>query len=477
MMPKTHTAQSKYSPLFNSPQKKAILAAFAPLLMLPFSTSAQLYWGDSSYTGTASDASSWYTDAAGTTVSGSAPSGDDIIFNTTPANNAGGTVTLDSNLTVDSITFSTSGNTTVEDDGVSNRTISIGSGGITLDAGSGTVKIGDGGAQQTRTDLTTSQTWTNNSDSSLTVRYIALEAGAGAQTLTLSANGAGSITTPFKIEEHGSSQLSLVVDSAGTGQVRLSSATGGSAFSGGATVLRGHLRIDGSNSAGNSDIVLGNTTGSGDAKLTIKNDIFNSDLNVRAGSSGTKSLDNAYTAGTTDYRGNITLNDSLTISSRAMTISGDISGAGGITKVSGSLLTLSGNNTYTGNTTIEAGNFALHEDGTLNFSIGANGTSNQIDATLAGDVTLDGTFNFDLSGADLTDGNSWTIVAASSATYGATFDITGFTENAGIWTKDGFAFSEATGELAYAVPEPSMAALILGGAALAVVGKRRRSKS
>ncbi|MDQ8206399.1 PEP-CTERM sorting domain-containing protein [Coraliomargarita sp. SDUM461003] len=472
-----HLAKTHQPKPANSLQKATRRAIVSSILALPLTTSAQLYWGDASYSGTTSTAASWYSDADGTTVSGTAPSSDDITFNTNPVNSTGGTVTLDSNLAVNSITFSTSGNTTIEDDGTSNQIISIGSGGITMDAGSGIVKIGDGGARQTRTDLTASQTWTNNSDSTLTARYISLQAGSGIQTLTLSANGAGSIITPFKVEEHGSSQLSLIIDSAGSGQVRLSSATGGSAFSGGATVLRGHLRIDGSNSAGNSDVTLGNTTGSSEAKLTIKNNIFTSDLTVQSGSSGTKSLDNAYTAGVTDYQGNITLDDNLTLSTRSMTISGDISGAGGITKTSGTILTLSGNNSFIGNTSIEAGNFALDENGTLSFQIGANGNNNQIDATEGVNISLDGTFNFDLTGAELTDGNSWTIVSASSVTYGATFDIVGFTENAGIWTKDGFAFSEATGELAYAVPEPSTAALILGCAALTLVNKRRRTKA
>ena len=40
-----------------------------------------------------------------------------------------------------------------------------------------------------------------------------------------------------------------------------------------------------------------------------------------------------------------------------------------------------------------------------------------------GTVNLDGLFDLDLSGANLTTGNSWTLVSGSAATYGSTFSV------------------------------------------------------
>ncbi|HWY74229.1 MAG TPA: autotransporter-associated beta strand repeat-containing protein, partial [Verrucomicrobiae bacterium] len=51
--------------------------------------------------------------------------------------------------------------------------------------------------------------------------------------------------------------------------------------------------------------------------------------------------------------------------SGALTISGVVSGAGGITKVDGGLLTLSGANTFTGGLTINGGTVAITSDGNL----------------------------------------------------------------------------------------------------------------
>jgi autotransporter-associated beta strand protein len=120
--------------------------------------------------------------------------------------------------------------------------------------------------------------------------------------------------------------------------------------------------------------------------------------------------------------------------------------------------TFSGNNTYTGNTVIDQADqsFVLTSTGALKFKMGANGVSTQIigAAQTLGTVTLNGTFNIDLTGASIANGNSWQIVAAAllpTTTFGANFNVAGFTEASDVWTKvdgsDTWTFSESTGVL------------------------------
>jgi hypothetical protein len=77
-------------------------------------------------------------------------------------------------------------------------------------------------------------------------------------------------------------------------------------------------------------------------------------------------------------------------------------------------------------------------------------------------VNLNGDFLFDLSGAGIGMGDSWTIVNVGSLTetFGATFTVKNFTDNLdNTWTYTTgpgqyYTFTEATGVLNY-VPEPA----------------------
>lgn len=95
-------------------------------------------------------------------------------------------------------------------------------------------------------------------------------------------------------------------------------------------------------------------------------------------------------------------------------------------------LTLSGSNSYTGNTTMgqEYANLILSSSSSSKFAPGANGVCNQITAlvdqnTGTGTVDISGNFIVDLSGADITDGNAWTLVdvANLNETFGGSFQI------------------------------------------------------
>lgn len=138
-------------------------------------------------------------------------------------------------------------------------------------------------------------------------------------------------------------------------------------------------------------------------------------------------------------------------------------------------LTLSGENTYVGNTTVHAGTLTLDQVGSLRFVIGASGVNNGILGT--GTVQLDGEFVFDLSNA--APAGSWEIVDITNlaATFSGTFSVAGFNDAGGdLWTKivgeSTYTFNEGSGMLT-AVPEPGTWVLLLGAGILFLFRSRR----
>jgi len=453
---------------FRSLQTTALMALLFLAVFSPRAAAAPLYWGQTAYSsgsiyvGTAATPGNWFTDASGTTPSGAGPnSTNDLIFNTT-GNNLGGDVTVNAELSARSLTFNTTGATRLVQSG--NITLGLGAGGITLGASSGNVTIGTGNFLTTR--LTTSQTWTNNSTSTLTVRSLATYSGAGATTLTLNATGTGAISFSQNITENSGDPLALVIDSAGAG---LTSIFGTSnTYSGGTTIKRGALSAYGT--LGSGEILLGDTTGSSAAILNVRSGTsnavpFTNNITVRAGSSGAKTLTTNASGGVV-LNGTLTLDDNLAFTaSTDGTIAGAISGTGDLVKGGNAALILTGDSTSSGDLTINAGAFTLTDTGSLTFTIGADGVNNQLNGSSTGAVTLNGTFNFNILGSAYVDGNSWSIVTVSNETYGATFAVSGFTQVDNIWTNgSGFTFTESTGMLTYAVPEPSTFAFLIGGA-------------
>jgi autotransporter-associated beta strand protein len=126
--------------------------------------------------------------------------------------------------------------------------------------------------------------------------------------------------------------------------------------------------------------------------------------------------------------------------------------------------TLSGINTYSRNTTVNDGTLIVSQSGSLRFRPTTNGVTNTLTGTGTATLTYEGTVDLDLSAANTTDGNAWTIVAVGS--FGtATFtpaavnsSLGAFTETAdasGIWelatASSKWTFSTLDGTLEYAV--------------------------
>jgi len=129
-----------------------------------------------------------------------------------------------------------------------------------------------------------------------------------------------------------------------------------------------------------------------------------------------------------NYPGNIALATTTILnylSSATQTLSGAISGAGSLSVGGGGTVTLSGVSTFAGNTTIAAGSALVlaSTTGDYKFTV-TDTTTNKI--TGGGTATLNGKFTIDSSAVTVTSG-SWTLVDATTKSFGGTFNLAGFT--------------------------------------------------
>jgi len=159
-------------------------------------------------------------------------------------------------------------------------------------------------------------------------------------------------------------------------------------------------------------------------------------------------------AGTIDTNGqNVTFANALGVGTAR---------TGGLTKSGLGTLTLAGNNTYTGNTSVNAGTLVLAATGSLKFVVTDSSNSR---LTGSGAVILNGTFNIDTSA--VTAGNrTCTLVDAANVTYGSSFSIAGWSQNGGVWSKvdsiQRWTFNQSTGVVEPQAP-PRPTVMISGG--------------
>ena len=414
----------------------------------------------------------WNSDAAGVTntFTASTTSSDDLFFVAAPGA-ASGAITFNPTVTgiqaANSITFQSSGAQTL-----SGGTINIGAGGITgaqyaySTTNRGTVTISSALALQA------GQSWINNAATAMTVSGAISGTGnlaiqntsSGAFTLSnASINNTGLITNSGS--GAGTTTISGVVGSAVTGITQnsatsLLSVTGANtayagtttlttgtlrgtntaatnvlqAFgTGGITLNGGTLQLKANGTGGSQTITVANavTTGASATTIDVNNNSSNTGNQISLASLtvGTGQLNvtggNTYTlrvGGTTTLNGNVTLNPT-TAGLSLVGVVGDGGNNYGITKIGTGTLTLSGANTYTGSTSVLAGQLNVN----ANAPSGSAGVlGNATSAVLLGDTSGSATATLNVNG-DYTVGRDISVQAGGTGivTIGSTSQSVG----------------------------------------------------
>ena len=336
------------------------------------------YWGS----GGTSGSSNWGQSADGSNDPLQVPGATtNVIFTATNVASSGPlTTTLDHNYVIQGLTFNVPASTAIA--GVTVNTaansLAIGSGGLTLNAlsSSGGTIGGAGGVI-----VNGSQSWANNSNSLNLTVSTPITATPGATTLTLNGTGTGGVTLSGGIADGNGGPLALSF-----GQSGATLLSGSNTYSGGTTLSAGILQLGGPVAlpAGQALTVNGGV-------LDLNG--FSQSLGALNGSAGTIQSSSAAATLTTGAGG------------ASSAFYGTIqNGSGSVAlTIGGGTLALYGNNTYTGGTSLAAGELAIGGSGALG----------------GGTLTLGGGTLATAGGSSQTLGNA--IVTTSAA---QTFDTT-----------------------------------------------------
>jgi len=385
-------------PVLDHLSKISLLAVAAGMINAQPSAFADVqYWNGTS--GTWNVATNWGTTPSGTPGDGSVPTiNTDAVFNTSSVNNAE-TIGITAASFANSLTFNNTGGTLIQKATTgSSYMLTLGPGGVTMNAGAAAATIG-GSSNTIAVNLAGSQTWSNLSSNALTISNAFAAASGTPSTLTFTGNSAGGFQFSNSVNDGASGGvLSLVVNMTGSGIVSIPNNNPGT-YSGGTIVKSGTLRARVGN-LGTGAIALGDTSGNANATLTYSVGgalTTGNNITTQAGTTGALTLANGNNVSVTDAN-TLTLNNTnslLNISqgtgSASFAFTGSISGAGGISNTAGAL-TLSGNNTYAGGTVMNSG--------VLNIDNGGTSSSNSAIGT--GTLTLGAVTINNTSGAAVT---------------------------------------------------------------------------
>ncbi|EJG7085219.1 fibronectin-binding autotransporter adhesin ShdA [Salmonella enterica subsp. enterica serovar Infantis] len=255
----------------------------------------------------------------------------------------------------------------------------------------------------------------------------------------------------------------------GTGELTLS---GDNSYSGGTTIIGGTLTADHADSLGTGAVANSGVLQVGEGEL--ENTLSGSGSLVKTGTGElTLSGDNTYSGGTTITGGTLMADHADSLGTGAIANSGVLqvgegelenmlSGSGSLVKTGTGELTLSGDNSYSGATTItdgtliaanvnELGSGNIDNSGTLmldaegEFNLANVATQSGATTELARGTTLnvdsltqqaDSTLNIDLSKA-----NGESAITADSVTLGGTLNVTGIGSVTDSWTPEAYTYT------------------------------------
>jgi fibronectin-binding autotransporter adhesin len=343
---------------------------------------AEIYWDGLS--GGWDVVANWSTSAVVTEPNPAAPPGAADRANFTIPSITAPTVGLNGPRTVTGLYFSVPA--TINAGNAGNQTLTIGAAGITATGfARPLVLIGQPG-QMVNIVLSAPQTW--KSDDNLTISGTITNIG---HTLTLDGNSNGSILLAGAIGP-GPGGITKI----GAGRATLGALN---SYSGVTSILEGTLALAqpapanniGALGAATSAVLLGATTGSANATLESNGNVGR-DLVVRAGNTGLISL----TGVGSNFAGTITLHKNLnllgsTSATGVATISGVITGSGGLTKNGAGIFALTNANTFTGPVSATNGSVQIsHPD-----ALGLNPTVTMASGTnTGGTLELRGNHSF-----------------------------------------------------------------------------------
>jgi fibronectin-binding autotransporter adhesin len=393
----------------------ALLALAAPA---PRVLAATWYWNTNT-TGLWTTTSNWSDNPStgGSNPSTAPTTGDTAYFNQSSKNGAT-TLRLSADQSIDGLVFANTGATTITGT-ASNRILTIGTVGITINSGAGAVTLGNAtSGSQVAIAMGGSQTWTNNSSNTLTATN-GITSTSGTQTLTIGGSGA---TAVGGIIADGAAGNRVSITKQGAGNLTLSAAN---TFTGPVTINSGTLTVTSAIGNGGVAGALGQST-SDAANLVINGGVFN--WNAASSESSNRSITIGTNGGTILGNGSgggagLTLTGSLALagsgartitltsvaSNRSNSWSADIGDSGGATAVivnnttanGDSSWALSGNLTFTGGLSVGGGGGVLNLTGTRNnfsggVTVGGGSRLNLLtnaNYTFSQDITNNGTLS------------------------------------------------------------------------------------
>lgn len=406
-------------------------------------------------------------------------SGSSVTFSNNNAQNWNGDFTFqgtrDLNLGTGAVTLGASRQLTVNGANLTVGGVISGSGFSLTKAGAGNLVLGGANAYSGGTTLSEGTLTLNNSGSSGTTSAI----GTGTFTIaggtldntsgsavTLSTNNAQSWNGDFAFT--GTNDLNL-----GTGAVTMNAnrivtvnsgnLTVGGAISGSTASFSLTKAGAGTLVLGGSNAYTGATTINAGTLRTSTANVINDASAVSIASGAAFALGGSDTVASISGAGNITLgSNTLTFGdSTNQTVSGTISGTGALVKNGGGAITLSGNNAYSGGTTISTGTIKIGDNnalGTGSLKLGVSGTTASItftstdstDRTISNSLTTFAGSNWNTTfgsagTGNLTFGNTTSVALGSSRTFTVNNTWTSFA-NAFTGTGDGIT-KNGTGTL------------------------------